>query len=173
MSEFSGKCDCYDCLVSNGRYDISDLQKMEIYVGKNPLVIRSFRELIPYYPHLVVSSVCNNDKQIIHLSADSYVDREEQECLEFYLKMLITTYNRCKRKHLPCQADDLVRELGITRNDDVLHLLAKRVEKNGKKATVFGIHLPMHEHYRELLVQEMIKNGLNPIDYGYGRLLDE
>ena len=31
----------------------------------------------------------------------------------------------------------------------------------------------MQEYYRQELVDEMIKHGLNPADYGYGRFIKE
>ena len=172
MSKFSGKCDCYDCIIEGNM----DWQHSEIYIGKSnvPLSIHTKQQLIPYYPYIVTMSYFDTDRQvgIIRLSSDSYVNIEEQDCLNVYLKLLLNTYKKYKRKHKDITVDDLVKDIGISRNDDILQLLANEIIQHGKKATVGNLRMPMYENYRELLVQEMIKNGLNPIDYGYGRFVD-
>lgn len=37
----------------------------------------------------------------------------------------------------------------------------------GKKASTNGLHLSIYDFYRKELAEEMVKNGLNPADYGY------
>lgn len=49
--------------------------------------------------------------------------------------------------------------------------IANRVKMYGKKTNTEGLHLSMYERYRNELVQEMLKNGLDPVDYGYGRFV--
>ena len=132
-------------------------------------------DLIQYYPY-IVSSACYNikGKSVIYLSSESWVDYEERDYLEFRLKDLLRIYNRCKRKKIEFNVEEALKEV-VWRNWDIepIRELANRVEKNGKKATVDGIHLKMHEHYRRELAIEMIKNGLNPEDYGYGRFVEK
>ena len=53
--------------------------------------------------------------------------------------------------------------------DTVATELANRVKINGKKASTDGLHLSIYDFYRKELVEEMVKNGLNPADYGYER----
>lgn len=59
-------------------------------------------------------------------------------------------------------------------NEESYRELANRVKEKGRKATIDGIHLKMHERYRQLLVDEMLKHGLDPCKYGdYKRFIKE
>jgi hypothetical protein len=48
----------------------------------------------------------------------------------------------------------------------------ERVKENGTKAKIDDIHLTSYDYWRKELVEEMIRNDMNPADYGYGRLVD-
>ena len=194
MSRFSGKADFYVHLWGsleteeeaferfNGKslYLIQPLPKdfdwrkaaeervniPETYYKK--VEYKSFKDLIPYYPHIVAfaggSTVC--------LSPKSYVDEDEQETLEFYLKRILRIYNRCKRKKIEFNIEDAVKEVCWSDwNKEAIEELAKRVKLKGKKANIDGIHLVMKEYYRNELVKEMLKYGINPADYGYERFV--
>lgn len=176
MSRFSGKCDFADSLEIH-EYTLEELQNnVIIYIGHNtePLHIESMSDLIPYYPHIIGLGCYNNieRKSEIHLSSESFVDFEERNILEFYLKGLLRIYNRCKRKKIEFNVEDAIKELCWSDwNKPQITELANRVKEKGKKATIDGIHLTMHEYYRQELVDEMLKNGLNPADYGYERFV--
>lgn len=178
ISRYSGKCDWCDVLEIHG-YTIEELQSnVIIYVGNNrePLLIKKMSDMIPYYPHLVSSACFDNKerKSVIHLSSESFVDREEREVLEWRLKDLLRIYNRCKRKKIEFNVDEAVKEITWNGWNEKAHReLANRVKEKGKKATIEGIHLRMHERYRQELVDEMLRNGLNPADYGYERFVKE
>lgn len=179
MSNFSGKCDWRDTLEIHN-YTLEELQNnVKIYVGNNPepLHIEKMEDMIPYYPYLIGAAYFNNEerKSVVYLSSESFVDREERENLEFRLKRLLTIYNRCKRKKTEFNVDDAVKEIVWNGwNEEPYRELANRVKLHGKKATVDGIHLTMHEYYRRQLVDEMLKHGLNPCDYGdYKRFISE
>lgn len=175
MSRYSGKCDVYDCLVDIHRYTEDELKNnVEIYVGDSttPLVINSWKDLIPYYPYIIGSSSHDNvtKKAVVYIGRESFVDREERERLEFYLRQVLKVYNRCKRKKVPFDKEMALKEASISNyNNETIREIVDRVAINGKKASVDGIHLQIHEYYRRELVDEMIKNGLNPADYGYER----
>lgn len=177
MSMFSGKCDCYDSLVAIHNYTEEDLKnKVEIYISEStePLHIKSYKDLIPYYPYLIGSAIFSKEKSVVHLSLESFVDREERESLNFRLSELIKIYNRCKRKKVDFNIDDAINEVCYGNwNRDVIAELAKRVEEKGKKATIDGLHLKMYELYRKTLVEEMLKNDINPKEYGYERFMEE
>ena len=174
MSIYSGKCDFFDTLCIY-KYTLEEIQnKVKIYIGNNeePLKVENMSDLIQYYPHIVICSYSDNAerKAVIHLSSESYVDREERECLEWRLEILIKIYNRCKRKKIEFDVDKAVKQ--ITWNDwngDAYRELARRVKDLGKKATIDGIHLQMQEIYRQELVKEMISNGINIADTCYKR----
>lgn len=178
MSIYSGKCDVYDTLVSIHQYTEEELIKnVKIYVGNSdePLEIESYKSLIPYYPYIVASAYFNNkDRQaIISLSSESFVDEEERERLEWYLKDILKIYNRCKRNKEEFDVEMAVDGVSWFSDKDVIREIARRVKESGARATLDGIHLEFHEHYyRQLLVDKMIENGLNPFDYGYGRFVE-
>lgn len=179
MSKFSGKCDFADSLEIN-KYTLEELQNnVLIYIGNNPepLHIEKMSDLIPYYPYLIGMAYHDNKerKAIINLSSESWVDREERYRLETYLKYILRIYNRCKRKKIEMSIDDVVEEICWNDwNKEQVTELANRVKKCGKKATIDGIHLKMHEHYRQELVDLMVENDLEPCRYGgYERFVNK
>jgi len=174
MSRFSGKCDCYDSLVCISRYTEDELiNNVKIYVGneEEPLHIESYKDLIPYYPYIIGSACYNNveRKAVIHLSSESFVDREEREFLESYFKDVLREYNRCKRNKVEFDVEATVDKVSWWTNKDIIREIASRVKQYGRKANTYGIHMPMHEIYRKELVKEMVANGLKPHEWGYER----
>lgn len=138
----------------------------------------SIEDLIPYYPYLIGFAACDNTdshNSIVCISSESWVDREERESLEFRLKELLRIYNRCKRKKAEFDVEEAIKEVCWNGwNEDIYRELANRVKLFGKKATIDGIHLKMHEIYRKELVDEMIRHGINPCHYGdYERFIDK
>lgn len=138
----------------------------------------SMKDLIPLYPHLVAMAFHDNtdsNNSVICLSSESFVDREEREQLEWNLKNLLKIYNRCKRKKTEFNVEEAVKEITWRGwNEEPYRELAARVKEHGKKATIDGIHLKMHEYYRQNIVEEMIKNGVYFADYGnYKRFCGE
>lgn len=172
MSIFSGKCDVYDTLVGIHEYTDEELKNnVDIYIGnvRTPLRIESKKDLIPYYPHLISVGSFDNEKRksTIFITSKSHVDYEEEDILNWRLKDLLRIYNRCKRKKIEFNTDEAVKKITWNGwNEEAYKELAKRVKEYGKKATIDGIHLRMHERYRQELVGTMIKNGLDPSFYG-------
>ena len=171
ISRWSGSCDLADVLEIY-EYTLEELQNnVRIYVGNNtePLHIEKMSDIIPYYPHIVWSAYHNNAerKSVMHITSEPHVDREEKEILELYLEQLIKIYNRCKRNKIEFNVDEAVKKVcWLDWNKAAIVELAHRVKENGKKATIENIHLTMHELYRKLLVEEMLKNGVNLADIG-------
>jgi hypothetical protein len=180
MSRYSGRCDLADTLKIHN-YTLEELQNnVEIYVGRDtkPLHIEKMEDLIPYYPYLIVMAWYNNlkGKSVIHLTSESYVDIEERKTLEFRLKCILKIYNRCKRKKIEFDAEEAIKDVTLNGwNEEPYRELANRVKENGKKANIDGIHLRMYERYRQELVNEMLKNGINPADIGnnYQRFINK
>ena len=130
----------------------------------------SIKDLIPLYPHLIAFSTGST----VCLSLESFVDREERETLEYMLKNILRIYNRYKRKKVEFDVEEALKVLVWDGwNEEAYRELAYRVKESGKKAAIDNIHLRMHEYYRRELVNELINNGLNPSDYGYGRFVDK
>lgn len=203
MSYYSGKCDFCDHLFISAEteeeafnkfngtklyirqplpedFDLEEALKNNVNIPETyykKVEYSSIKDLIPYYPHLTVfCAVDNTDPKssVVCLSRESFVDREEQESLEFGLKDLLRIYNRCKRKKIEFDVEEALKEVVWNRwNEEPYRELANKVKEKGKKASIEGIHLKMHEYYRQELVNEMIKNGLNPADYGYKRFINK
>lgn len=179
ISRYSGKCDLYDSLIEIHNYTLEELQNnVKIYVGNSsePLHIEKMSDMIQYYPYIIGSACFNNTerKSVVYLSSKSWVDIEEQDCLKWRLEHLIRIYNRCKRKKIEFNVEEALKEIVWGNwNIEPYRELANRVKEYGKKATIDGIHLRMHELYRKELAEEMIKNGLDPRDYGYGRFVEK
>lgn len=179
ISRYSGKCDVYDSFVMIHNYTDEELKNnAKVYLGKSdtPLKLENMKDLIPYYPHLISVGCYDNTerKSVIHITSKSFVDIEEQETLEYYLNRILTIYNRCKRKKIEFNVDDVVKEICWSDwNKEAITELVNRVKETGKKATIDGIHLTMHERYRRELVKEMIKNNIDPTKYGYGRFVED
>lgn len=175
MSRFSGKCDFYDCVAS--QYTFEEIQNnVKIFVGKSdkPLKIKKMTDLIPYYPYLISLGAYDNvdRKATVRLTSKSYIDLREQDSLDFVLKQILRYYNSCKRKKITFSVDGAVKKVFAISDKDrdtVATELANRVKINGKKASTDGLHLSIYDFYRKELAEEMIKNGLNPADYGYER----
>lgn len=179
MSKYSGKCDFYDNLCIHEYTEEELKNNIIIYIGnsKNPLKIDSYKSLIPYYPHIISVGSFDNEKRksTIYLTSKSWVDIEEEESLNFYLSQILRVYNRCKRKKVPFDLDMARKELGYLYNDikEVIDELIDRVNKYGKKANIDGLHLPFKEQcYRKILIDEMLRNGLDPCEYGYERFVN-
>lgn len=175
MSRFSGKCDFYDCVASF--YTFEEIQnKVKIFVGKSdkPLKIEKMTDLIPYYPYLISLGAYDivDRTATVHLTSKSYIDLREQDSLDFILKQILRYYNSCKRKKIIFSVDDAVKKVFAISDKDrdtVATELANRIKINGKKASTDGLRLSIYDFYRKELAEEMVKNGLNPADYGYER----
>ena len=81
-------------------------------------------------------------------------------------------FTRCKRKKIEFNIDEAVNEVCYMNwNIKQITELAQRVKEKGKKATINGLHLDVCEYYRQELVNEMVKHGLDPCKYGYERFV--
>lgn len=77
MSKFSGKFDFYDEIEIFG---LDYILSAKIYVdGKNePLNLTCQKDCIPYYPY-IVSIASYSKNPVLHLTAKSWVDIEEEQ----------------------------------------------------------------------------------------------
>lgn len=197
MSKFSGKCDFCDHLFMGANNEQEAFDKFNgtrLYViqplpddvdfleclkqGVNipetyykRINYTSIKDLIPYYPYIIVFSVGGNnpEKSVTCLSSISYVDEEEEMLLKSYLEQVLKYFRRCKRKKIPFDVNKIVEELSWGIHKEIYHEIANRVKEKGNKATIDGIHLPFSEYSRKELVGYMLKNGVDPKEYGYER----
>ena len=103
MSKFSGKCDFFDHIEIFG---LDNVLKSNIYVGldEEPLILKSMKDCIPYYPYVIGASFTTNGIGTIRLSSKSWVDIEEER----YGHMSIHDYYR----------NELKKELDKSYHDD-------------------------------------------------------
>lgn len=171
MSEFSGKCDFADHVEIFG---VENVLKSEVFVGNKKLNPKCYADLIPYFPHLVSCFVKNGTNTTVKLTEKSYVDYQEADMLRSYLNSILREYDKCRREKKEFDAEKAAQEVSFYKhNIEAIRELAERVAMNGRKAEIDDIHLSVSEHYRKRLIEEMIKNRVDPARWGYGRLCEE
>lgn len=170
MSKFCGKCDFADSIEIRG---VDKILEAEIYVGNKKLEAETYKDLIPYLAYIVGIMASSDGRMYIRLSRESYVDTEEKDTLNRYLKDALRIYNRCKRKKTEFNTWDAITE--ICWNDynlDVITEIVNRVNEKGRKADIEGVHTQLGELYRRNLVREMLEHGLDPSEYGLERFIN-
>lgn len=170
MSQYSGKCDLYDHFAIACGGDDNKLQqeieRTDFYIPTSDgrlhrLKIENEKDLAPYYPYLTVFSVGSHEgRQCIHLSSKSFIDREEQERLNWNLKDALKEYNKCKRKKILFIPEEYIKNswYEMSRYQEEM---VYRVAKYGNKATTEGLHTPIHDYYRKELAEELERLGYN------------
>lgn len=163
MSLFSGKCDVYDSIVMiSCDSDIDKvneyLKTCDIYIctsdGKrHKLDIKTYRDLIPYFPYLIAIAVASATSATIVLSNKSFIDSEEEEMLKFRYDDCIKYYKKCKRNKTKFDIEEYLHKSWSI--DDISREIAVRISIDGLKATTSGIHRPMQNYYRKKLAEEM------------------
>ena len=160
ISRYSGKADFCDTIDIFGVNEI--INKYKIYAPNQilPLEVNEPKDLIPYYPFLTSSMSSNKETRgVIYLTSESYIDTEEREHLTWTLDNLIRIWRRCKRKKIPFDKEEALAQTTLFTPREHEEEIADRVAKFGDKATIDGIHLKLHDRYRQDLYEEMIKNG--------------
>ena len=155
MSEFSGKCDFKDTIDIWGADAICS-SNIYLYEQLIPLRIDTEKDLIPYYPYIVISAAMSKTgKNEIHLSKESYVDSYEKDLLTNILKNHLKKHRKCKRDHVIFNPEPL---LYLHEDEEIIN----RIKRDGEKATIDNIHLTYCQYYRDLLYREMVFAGYEP-----------
>lgn len=172
MSRFSGKCDFYDGFVAIGCDGDEEkvkekIKRLKLYVqgrdGREHLVkTETIKDIAKYYPYL--EAIMTGDSEgntTIILGCDSFIDQEERDRLNFNLDYMLKCWRRCKRKKIPPEKikDEVANTLHMFGKDEVLLELLDRVEKDGEKASIDGLHLPFHEYFRKEWFKELVSLG--------------
>lgn len=164
MSKFSGKCDVYDVL---GDATEEHLRNSDFYIRtsderEHHLKINNQKDLAKYYPYLTGCMYGSKGRHVVILSSRSFIDSEEAEFIEWTKNDLLKYYRKCKRTKKPYTADEALKaacSFWGGNFDDWEIELAKRIEKDGEKVNVKGIHRPMHDYYREQWFEKMVELG--------------
>lgn len=143
MSQFCGKCDFYDGFVeircdSDEEKIKEELKKLKLYVrGKDDRdhLVKSdtIKDIAMYYPYLEAIACGSDDRFIIVLSADSFIDYEEKERLSYRIEDVLKYWRKCKRKKMPFTKEEFYKDNWWT-NEALMDEIIDRVAKYGDKA---------------------------------------
>lgn len=177
----SGKCDFEDyCTMFHDPWDL--IKHYKIYAAENDVIPLRFEkpsDLIAYYPYLISTSYGNQDGTgTVHLAQRSFIDTEEEEMLRWRMNNAKIVYRRCKRNHVPF--DRKAAEKAISLFDELRPFeieILDRVEQDGEKASIEGLHDALHDRMRDEWYQLMVDNGWEePVAYrwvyGWRRYFD-
>lgn len=168
MSQFCGKCDFYDGFVAircDGDEEKikEELKKLKLYIrgndNRNHLVkTDTIKDIAKYYPYLEAIAYGSDDRFIVVLSADSFIDYEEKERLSYRIEDVLKYWRKCKRKKMPFTKEEFYKDNWWT-NEALMDEIIDRVAKYGDKAEFDDIHLPIHEYYRKRWFEELVRLG--------------
>ena len=153
MSLYSGKCDLCDSVEIVGIDKF--LKECEIYTHTSnlvPLKIESEKDLVPFYPYLCW--LMTNNKY--YLCEDNFINEEENETKEWYLKDIIKEYKKAKRN----KTEFNPKYWGG--REEVWNSIVEVVRNKGEKTTLEDledIHTNMAEHYRKWWYEELVRVG--------------
>lgn len=169
MSQFSGKCDIYDRIEMISCDTDEEIQeyidKTKFYImhekRKHELHITNRKELALYYPYLETMGYHSEGFNVIHVSSDSYIDMHEKEHLEILYDYIMKIYKKCKREKKPFIEEDVLAQCWSP-SEEVKEII-RRIAKDGRKATLDGIHTKMAEHYRRGWYDTLVSLGWDEI----------
>ncbi len=123
------------------------IEKSKIYLGDARVMIKEEKDLIPYYTHLVAMASYNKEiGNVIHLSKESFIDREEKEFLSWRIRDVITTFRKAKKEKVEVTLDYLkVQKYYWSYSEDVVY--SAIIDKIKNNMDLIKVHLP--KDYRE------------------------
>ena len=167
MSQYSGKCDCFDHFWMKAETE-EDVQKeidrtnfyMWIKDRRIKLDIHTVKDLVPYYPFLISMGVWSKDERCtVVFSKESFVDQEEREWIGWHLRDALAEYKKCKRKKIPFDPQAYLKNVWWTpANYD--EEIVRRVAQDGLKANIEGLFSTTKDKWERIpLAQEMKRYG--------------
>lgn len=167
MSKFCGKCDVYDSFIAIQEMDdTSDWSKVSIFqcdedLNKHDLNIKSYKDLVPYFPHLVQYSSSRDGEVVACITNKSFVDMENEERINGIYYRAKRYYNRCKRKGIDFDIEEALKHVCFSSfGNDLEREVCERVKKHPyAKNDLTGLYYSFYEHYKEALMLEMLKSG--------------
>lgn len=169
MSMYTGKYDFADRISSYNSLEEA-LKKTKIYAFGHdlvPLAMKEPKDLVAYYPYLIGIAVGNKEGyQAIHLSSESYIDTSERERLEWVLRDAKKYYRKCKRKKEDFNVEECLKKICFFDQKDYKRQVVERVAKDGEKADVDGIHIPMFDYGRRIWYKDLVDAGWDEMQAG-------
>ena len=184
MSEFSSKCDLYDIF---GNADDDFLQKSRFYIrssdGRSHLLeIKNQKDLAKYYPYIVGCSSYNKEHGAhVEICSRSFIDTEEEDFIIWFRRDLIKYYKKCKRNKIKYEVNEALKEATWCRDGKYNKWeieLATRVGNYGEKASIEGLHRPVHDYFRKEWYNKLVELGYSENEaniwvYGWERWRNE
>lgn len=159
MSEFSGKCDLWDTLYCIwGVTDKCDWSLIKIYQKEKLLPISSVKDLIKYAPYVISSSSYYAGEHKIRISHKPWIDIEEQDSIEWRVKLAQKAYRSCKRKGEEFIPEEVAKKY-FWRATKVELEICKRVKEHPYSPKVDDIRTNFHNFHRELWYNAMLEYG--------------
>lgn len=160
MSKYSGKCDFYDFIATNGAEKV--LNQKSVYLGQNivPLAFKTPSDLVPYYPHIV--SIFYGDT--IRITTESYIDVQERMTVKDNYNFLIKEMSKLHGNFNEEQIFEKIVRQWIGYWSDVkkeyyISLIRVALKYNcDKNANLNYVHMPVYDMYRGFLYEEMLNN---------------
>lgn len=165
------------------------IEKSKIYLGDARVMINEEKHLIPYYTHLVTFASYNKESgNVIHLSRESFINREEKEFLSWKIRDVITTFRKAKKEKVEVTLDYIkAQKYYWSHDEDIIYsAIIDKIKNNGdlikvhlpkdyKECNYFisewlipnyfsDIHNAMHNRYREEFVKFAHENGYKTFD---------
>lgn len=172
------------------------VERSDIYLGDAKVEIKTSKDLIPYYTHIVSSASYNKDEgNTINLSKESFIDTEEKDFMVWRIMDAIKLARKAKKEKKPFDLNYLKSE----RNDkfdttpDFLwnkiisiingqpDLIKEHISKDYTVASryiinwiipnyFYDVHDPSHNRMREDFVRYCEENGFSVIKNVGGRI---
>lgn len=194
ISKWTGKCDfADDCEMIRTPEEI--VERSDIYLGDAKVEIKTPKDLIPYYTHIVASACYNKDEgNTINLSKESFIDSEEKEFMAWRIMDAIKLARKAKKEKKPFDLNYLKSERDdkFDTTPDFLwkkiisivngqpDLIKEHISKDYRVASryiidwiipnyFYDVHDPRHNHMREDFIMYCEENGFSVIKNAGGR----
>lgn len=141
MSMWTGKCDFADtCEMIHNPQEI--VEKSTIYLGNARVFIKEPKDLIPYYTNLI-SMACYNkeDGDVIHLSQNSFIDREEREFISWKIRDVIYSFRKAKKAKVEFNYEYFAKNNYMLDKRDLVVYKAI-IDKVNNNTDIAKVHLP-------------------------------
>mgnify|MGYP007069954144 CR=1 FL=1 len=152
MSRYSGKCDFGDTYEILGER----MKNADVFIGDNkvPLELNSKKDALPYFPFIVGLMGSSDEKTVIYLSSESYVDEHEREILDMEWLQMQRLYRKLAKKGIPTVETLIAGSL----SQDV-QMAQAMIDMKGKGSRPDNLTLSYLDYYRENLYKDMIASG--------------
>lgn len=161
MSRFCGKCDFYDWISDKTDEEINRSEFYIYHEGRRlKLDIHSQYDAALYYPYLVSIGCHSDDKDVIVLSNDCFIDTEEQEHISWWVRDTWKEVRKYKRNKEYPDANKIYEKLSWGGwNNKQLKEVVNEIIKNGDNAKFDHIHLNLQEYHRRTWYDYLVEIG--------------